>query len=219
MATRKNNSSKTASTASTATPSSARKSRARRSSSRVGKDSTASASRVASRGFDVAKYIGPGAAVLATGALAAAGYVVRDHLAEVVLATLKSATKSGIKAATITTKAFEGATDGAMNAAERVSDTVSMDSLLRYAGLQRRSPVLSVVSPAIGVLCGFIAGSAATYFFGPKLLERFKQEESEHSDESDAKADSVRQPTRSAQDGTPGVDQAPANGGLHGRMS
>jgi hypothetical protein len=130
---------------------------------------------------------------------------------------LKTAAKQGTKAAAMSGKAFDNASDTAMNAVEKVADTVSIDSFLRYAGLQRRSTLMSVMSPAIGALCGFVAGSAVTYFFGPKLLEQLNLKDEGAGAHDDV--DSHEQPMSSTGTGSSMQDETSMNSGLHRGMS
>jgi hypothetical protein len=153
MATRKSNASRTVPTRAPTAPKS-RKSRSAR-----------------SRSFDATKLVGPGAALLVTGALTAAGYVLRQQLADVLTSVLKTATTEGAKAVAGTSKVAGSARDDAMDAVERITDTISVASLLGHAGLQRRGMWMSIVGPTVGVMCGFVAGAAVTHFFGPQLLE------------------------------------------------
>jgi hypothetical protein len=164
--------------------------------------------------FNVTDYAMPGAAVLATGALATAGYMLKAQLAELLGGVVKVAAKNGIKAA----GAVDTARDQAMNAVERVSDVVSVDALLRYAGLQRRSTFGAIALPAIGVGLGFVAGSALTYFFGPRLLEQIKTEA--HAFTSDMKKDEpTLEPDASDGASSNSADGPRPNGSLHRGIS
>jgi hypothetical protein len=132
--------------------------------------------RRASARADVVKYVIPG--VVATGALLAAGYGLKDQLGDVVSGVLKAASKQGSRAASMTSKAVAGATDGAHEAVDRVTEAFSIDSFLKHAGLQRRSTAKSILSPAIGALCGFVAGSAVTFLLGPQVIAQLTGRES-----------------------------------------
>jgi hypothetical protein len=123
------------------------------------------------RGGGAAEYMAPGAIVLASGAIAAMGYVFKNQIGGIILDALKTAAKRGTKAA----MAVEEKRDEAMDAVEKLTDHLSVDSILRFAGLQRRSTIASIVGPAIGVGCGVIAGATLSYFFGPKILEQLKE--------------------------------------------
>ena len=113
-------------------------------------------------GRGAARYAGPAAAVLATGLLAAAGYVFKDRLGDIAAEVLKRATHEASKVA--------GATSDLASDA-RAQAGASLDRLLELAGLERRKPFLSILGPAVGVACGFVAGALLTYFFAPRLLE------------------------------------------------
>jgi hypothetical protein len=171
MRTRKSTSSKAAAIPAVSTPSTSRKGKKARAKSGLASE-VLGAARQGYRSFEPSKLIAPGAAVLASGAMAALGYVFKEQLGDVIVEALKATTKGGGKAVAVTSKAFDATRDEAMDAVERLSEKVSLESLLRYAGLQRKSTITSILGPAIGVACGIVAGSALTYFFGPKLLEQ-----------------------------------------------
>lgn len=124
-------------------------------------DSPSTASESGS-GSNATRYAVPAAAVLATGVLAAAGYAIKDRLGEMVADVLKKATHEASKAA--------GATSDLAGDA-RAHARASIDRLLELAGLEHRRPFLSILGPAVGVACGFVAGAIVTYFFAPRLLE------------------------------------------------
>ena len=182
MATRKNTASKITTMPPITTPSRSKRSKRSTASSRIAAEVLGKSRGSRRRGFDASSYITPGVAVLASGALAAAGYVFKDQIGDVMVDVLKAAAKRGSKVAVATSKAVDVTRDHAMEAVEKISDNISMDTLLRYAGLQRRSTVMSIVGPAIGVACGFVAGSAIAYFFGPKLLAQLGISGDETSD-------------------------------------
>jgi hypothetical protein len=202
MPTRKTIASKVASASPLTTPSKSRRGR-KGSVSRSVAEALGGKGRHASRGFEFPKYAAPGAAVLASGALAAVGYAFKDQISEMLVQALAASAKGG-------RKAVDATRDTAMDAVDMVSERVSLDALLRFAGLQKKSTITSILGPAIGVACGVVAGSALTYFFGPKLLEQFKEESSAMSSSSD-------EPPAAATE-TP-ADGVRANGGLHGGIS
>jgi len=193
MATRKSTVSTTTTAAHAATPSRARKAPG----SRRASNAPARKSAVRARGFDVAKYVGPGAALLTTGALATAGYVLREHLADVLANALKTTTSRG-------SKAVDAARDGVFDAVEKVADSLSVDALLRRAGLQRTSTLGSIAGPAIGVACGFVAGAALTHLFGRQLLEQLMgaSPSDSHDDPTD-ESPSAKATPQAVMDGTP----------------
>jgi hypothetical protein len=53
----------------------------------------------------------------------------------------------------------------------REQGLASLERVLELAGLERRSPLMGILGPAVGAACGFVAGSLVTHFFGAKLLE------------------------------------------------
>lgn len=216
MATRKNTASKTVSLPS-ATQTKARAGRAVRGAKRAVSEAVGHTRRGSRGGFDFTNLVAPGAAVLASGALAAAGYAFKEQIGDILVDVLKTATKQGTKAAVVTSKAMDAARDQAMDTVEKVSDKVSLDSFLRYAGLQRRSSVMSVVGPAIGVACGFLAGSALTYFFGPKLLEQLKDKNLPAND-TDVKEEGTED-SETAQSSSGTTERANVNGGFHRGIS
>ena len=123
--------------------------------------------------FDPMKYAVPGAA-LATGMLAVAGYMIRDRVADVLQDLAIGAKSRAASAAVATGKLAGGVGQQAMHAVDKLTDQLSFDALLKHAGLARRNTLMSFVAPALGVACGFVAGSVVTYFFGPKLIEQMK---------------------------------------------
>jgi hypothetical protein len=126
------------------------------------------------RGFDALKYAAPAAALIASTAVAAASYAFKDQIGEVLLAAVKSATARMSGATSAASHAMEAARETTMSAAHRASDQVSVDSLLRHAGLERRSTLRAVMGPAVGVAVGLVAGSVLTHLFGDTILEQFK---------------------------------------------
>jgi hypothetical protein len=142
-------------------------------SSRKRKTQAASSPRSSARAssrLSFSKYLAPGAAVLAVGALSAAGYVLREQLGEVIALGMAKAATQGTKMTASASKAVHATREQAEDVMHKASDVLSIDALLRAAGLQRRNPVMSVLGPAAGALCGLVAGSALTFFFAPKLL-------------------------------------------------
>lgn len=217
MATRKTTASKATSAMPTiqkATKS--RRGKKARSVTRAAADMMGKATRKGSRGFDVGSYIAPGAAVLASGALAAAGYIFKEQLGDVMVDVLKVATKQGTKAAYATSKVMDATRDQAMDAVEKISDKVSVDAILRYAGLQRRSTVMSIVGPAIGVTCGVVAGAALTYFFGPQIFGQLKAATESASTPDTASHDDEDHVTSTS---SAVGEVRSANGGLHRGIS
>jgi hypothetical protein len=90
------------------------------------------------------KHAAPVAAVLGAGALATAGVIMRDQLAE--LAHLALA--EGINA----------------------TKSLNLKKLLGYVGLERRRSSLSAFLPGLGMLAlGLMSGAALTYWLAPGL--------------------------------------------------
>jgi hypothetical protein len=201
MPTRKTIASKVASASPLKTPRKSRRGSKARSIPHAAAQALGGARRSVARGFDFPKYVTPGAAVLASGALAAVGYAFKDQIGEMMAHALTASAKSGRKAVDVTR-------DRAMDAVETISEKVSLESLLRLAGLQKKSTLASILGPAIGVACGLVAGSALTYFFGPKLLEQLKEEAEHGSATSGDEAPSAMPASESS------PDRARANGGM-----
>jgi len=112
-------------------------------------------------GWELAMRAMPGAAALATGLVGVAGYVFRNYL----LDALKVGTNETANAARAVSALAAGARGQAGESLERV---------LLGVGLERRRSLLrSFAGPSLGAVCGFAAGAALTYFFGPQLLDRF----------------------------------------------
>jgi hypothetical protein len=168
------------------------------------------------RRVDVAKYLTPGAAVLASGAVAALGYVFKDQIGDIVVEALKGVSARSMKITKAAGKGFDVTRDEAMDAVERMSDQMSMKSLLRHAGLQRKSVVGAILGPAIGVACGIVAGSALTYFFGPKLLEQLG-DKGASANPSMSTHDSDDHATSASSSSE--VERPRPNGGMHGGIS
>jgi hypothetical protein len=167
--------------------------------------------RSAGRGFDVSDYVRPASAVLATGALAAAGYFFRGELGELLVDAVRTATAGGKTAAAATTRATDLARSKARDVAAAVSDGISLDSILHHAGLERRSTMRSIMGPAAGMLCGVVVGSVVTHLFGDALLSQLRSRASavvENTDGSDGIATATE--TESALP----ADQARPNGGV-----
>jgi hypothetical protein len=167
MTTRKNNTSK--STPKLSTTTSPKTQPARRSRGARG----------ASEGFDLAsvdfsKMVTPGVALLASGALAAAGYLFKNEIGELAVDVLRAAAKGGTKAAHAASKAVDATRDESKDVVNGIADKISIESLLGYAGLQQRSTTRAIVGPAVGIAVGFAAGSALTYFFGQRAIELLK---------------------------------------------
>lgn len=121
------------------------------------------------REFDPAKYAAPGAALLTTGLLAAAGYALRSQLGGMLT--------QGARAAGRTAKLIHAVRDEAIDTAEKLS----LDSVLHLAGLQRTSTWTWVAGPAVGAMCGFVAGAGVGTLFGRKLLEQLKAVTTSHA--------------------------------------
>ena len=135
--------------------------------------------RAASEGFDLAsvdfsKMVTPGVALLASGALAAAGYLFKNQIGEIAVDVLRAATKGGSRAAHAASKAVDATREESKDVVNGIADKISIESLLGYAGLQQRSTARTIVGPAVGVAVGFAAGSALTYFFGQRAIELLK---------------------------------------------
>lgn len=112
-------------------------------------------------GWNLAMRAMPGAAALVTGFAGVAGYVFRKSL----LDALKAGTDETANAARALSALAAGARGQAGDSFER---------LLSGVGLERRRPLLlSMAGPALGAVCGFAAGAALTYLFGPQLLAQF----------------------------------------------
>jgi len=172
MTARKTNVSKAATKLSTNPSPKTRKGRASR-TARSTADALGSARRGTRDGFDIAsldlaRFVTPGVAVLASGALAAAGYLFKDQIGEIAIDVLKVAAKNGSKAAHAASKAVDATREESMDIVDGISGKISLDSLLRYAGLRQRSTFRSIVGPAVGITVGFMAGSALTYFFAQR---------------------------------------------------
>jgi hypothetical protein len=135
---------------------------------------------------------------MASGILAAAAYVFKSKLGDMVAEVLKKATHEASSAA--------GATSDVVGEA-RAHARASLDHLLEIAGLERRKPFLSILGPAIGVACGFVAGALVTYFFGPMVLEQFGIGGAPVNDVDDSHGPRVDPGT-----GVAGVDGIHANG-------
>jgi hypothetical protein len=217
MPTRKAVVSKVASEGSPAkTGSKTRKAQRSRSVTRMAAETLGGGGRRGASGVDFTKLLAPGAAVLASGAIAAVGYAFKEQLAEIAVQALAASAKQGRRAA----KAVDTTRDQAMDVAERLSDRISdklsLESLLNLAGLQKRSTISAVLGPAIGVACGIVAGSALTYFLGPKLFEQMKNVASSVStDRSEADHDDGHDEPAV----TETADRVRANGGMHGGIS
>jgi hypothetical protein len=209
MSTRKTIASKVASVSPITTPPKSRHGRKARSIPRAAAQMLGGKGRRAGRGFDFPKYATPGAAVLASSALAALGYAFKDQIGEMMAQALGASTKSGRKAVDITR-------DRAMDAVEMVSEKVSLESLLRFAGLQKKSTLASILGPAIGVACGVVAGSALTYFFGPKLLEQLK-DDTMHGASATGDSTDDQAAATSTSDGS--SERVRANDGMHRGIS
>jgi len=164
---------------------------------------------VAARGFDAATYLGPGAALLTTGVVAAAGYVLREQLAGVLSTALKSATVNG-------SKAVDAARGGAHDAVEKMTEALSLDTLLRRAGLQRRSNWSSISGPAIGAICGFAVGSIVTHLFGRQLIDQLMGASETPSDAPTASIDETGGARSSA---SSVVDEMQTGGNAHRGVS
>jgi hypothetical protein len=197
MTTRKTKTLKSAPKRAHVNPPKARKTRAVRTVARRAAEVLRKPQRGEVAGFDFTKYVAPGAAVLASGILAAAGYAFKGEIGDVVIDALKAAAQGGAKAR-----------NQSMDVVEKLSDLVSLDSLLRHAGLRRRSTFLSIAAPAVGVACGFVAGSALTYLFiGQKPVQPLDRESGDEQHLDATPSDSASTP----------ADRA--NGGLHSAIS
>jgi hypothetical protein len=184
MTARKTNVSKAPTKLSTNISPKTRKARASR-TARNAANVVSSARRAAPSGFDLAgldfaRFVTPGLAVLASGALATAGYLFRDQIGELAVDALKVAAKNGSTAAHAASKAVDATRHESAEIVDAISSKISIDSLLRHAGLRHRrtfgSVVGSVVGPAVGVTVGFVAGAALTYFFARRGSEKANSE-------------------------------------------
>jgi hypothetical protein len=145
-----------------------------------------------------------------SGAVAAAGYLFRDQLGEVLAESLATATKKG-------SQMVDRTREQTMDVVEKATDALSLDSILRQVGLQRRSTLMTIVGPAVGAACGFALGSALTFVFAPKVLAAVTEA---HAHLTGKDVDVAAESTGP---GTPGADasrpeaqgDARANGGLH----
>jgi hypothetical protein len=103
-----------------------------------------------------AQYAVPGAAVLASGVLAAAGFLMRDQLGHALLSAARSVVSGGL---------------GARHAAAK---ELELERLLAHVGLQkRRTPVLGA---GLGVLAGMVAGTALVMWLGPMVRDAMADE-------------------------------------------
>ncbi len=127
-----------------------------------GRAKTPTTERPRGRRVAASAYAAPGAALLATGVLAAAGYALREKLGAVVTDALKVSAREAATVARATSGYADDARDHARAAVDRV---------LHAAGLEQRRPVAAILAPAMGVACGLVAGAVLSYFFAPKLLE------------------------------------------------
>jgi hypothetical protein len=212
MATRKSKAaSKAASPVSTATtPSSTRTRRRARATSRAAAETSGSVRRTGRPATNLFKYVTPGVAALASTAVAAIGYVFKDQVGNVAADVVRSAAKRG-------RHAMDATRDQAGHAVDKFADELSWDTLLRHAGLQRRSMLSAIVGPAIGVACGVVAGSMLTFFYGPKLLDHFADKKVATSSDAPVPDETAPRATAPSADG--GVERMRPNGGLHGGVS
>src|ERR1700722_6790778 len=97
MTTRKTKTLKSAPKRASVNPPKARKARAVRTVARRAAEALRKPQRGEVAGFDFTKYVAPGAAVLASGLLAAAGYVFKGEIGDVVADALKVASHGGTK--------------------------------------------------------------------------------------------------------------------------
>jgi hypothetical protein len=171
------------------------------------------AARKTGRDFDVSDYVRPASAILATGALAAAGYLFRGELGELLVDAVRTATAGGKTAAAATTRATDLARTTARDVATAVSTGVSLDSILHYAGLQRRSTMRSIIGPAAGMLCGVVVGSVVTHFFGDTLLAQLRGQAVDNTNNI-GEGVSGGTETGAETDSAMSVDQVRPNGGV-----
>lgn len=160
------------------------------------------------RGFDASKYAAPAAALLASTAVAGLSYAFKEQIGDILLAAMKGATTRMNGAASTASHALDAAREQTMNVAHRASDQVSVDSLLRHAGLERRSTLRMVMGPAMGVAVGLVAGSVLTRLFGDTIVEQFKSLTSAEPTEKLDYVDAEHEETSTA--GTP--EEARPNG-------
>jgi hypothetical protein len=105
----------------------------------------------------LAPYAVPGAAVLGSGVLAAAGFLLREQLGHVLLSAARSVVAGGL---------------GARHAAAK---ELELGRLLSHVGLQpRRSPVLGA---GLGALAGIAAGTALAMWLGPMVRDAMADKE------------------------------------------
>jgi hypothetical protein len=110
-----------------------------------------------------APYAIPGAAVLGSGILAAAGFVLREQLGHVLLSTARSVVSGSA-----------GARRAAAKELGAAAKELELDRLLSHVGLQsRRSPVLGT---GLGVIAGIAAGAALAMWLGPMVVRAFDDE-------------------------------------------
>ena len=98
-----------------------------------------------------AQYAIPGVAVLGSGVLAAAGFLMREQLGHVLLSAARSVVSGGL---------------GARHAAAK---ELELERLLSHVGLQKRGT--SVVGAGLGVLAGIAAGTALAMWLGPMVVQ------------------------------------------------
>jgi len=128
--------------------------------SRTGKTGTTSKKLHAAAPRATAKkatsYAIPGAAVLGTGILAAAGFLMRDQLGHILLSTARSVVSGGLEARHAAAKELE------------------LGRILSHVGLQRRhTPVLGA---GLGMLAGVAVGAALAMWLGPKVMHAFARQ-------------------------------------------
>ena len=143
---------------------------------RAGRATSPSAGRVHAEPSGVASFAVPGVALLATSFVAAAGYMVRQRLGNLVTDALQVAVHEATRASRAGSEYADEAREGVRNAVERI---------LHAAGLEHRRPVASALLPVVGVACGFVAGAVLTYFYAPRILEQLGLD---HAPANDAKA-------------------------------
>jgi hypothetical protein len=100
------------------------------------------------------QYAAPGAAVLGSGIVAAAGILLRDELGQILATAARSVMSGGVAARNMASKELD------------------FERLLSHVGLQRRRMPFFGVS--VGALAGIAAGSALVLWLGPRVKEALK---------------------------------------------
>jgi len=97
------------------------------------------------------QYAAPGAAVLGSGIVAAAGILLREELGHILATAARSVMSGGVSARNMATKELD------------------FERLLSHVGLQRRRmPFFGI---GVGALAGIAAGSALALWLGPMVQE------------------------------------------------